>query len=172
MLHTAPLLQQAPDLAALAADMAAGRVQTLLMLNANPVYDAPADLDFAAKLAGVKLKIHAGLYADETALNVDWHLPTTHPLECWGDAYALDGTACLIEPTIKPLYDGRSLPEIVALFTEAEPVAGLDLLRSHWAATPAAGERWRKALLSGVFRGWCGAARHRAGWAAPPRWHL
>ena len=153
VLHTAPLLQQRPDLAALATDIDAGRVQALLMLDANPVYNAPADLDFAARLARVKLKIHAGLYADETALNVDWHLPTTHPLEGWGDAYALDGTACLIQPTIKPLYDGRSPQEIVSLFLDAEPRQGLDLLRSHWGidGTPASAERWKKTLLSGVF---------------------
>ena len=131
VLHTEQLLLQGQDLATLAADMAAGRVQALLMIHANPCYDAPADLDFTAKLARVKLKMHANLYADETALNVDWHLPLTHPLEAWGDARSLDGSASLIQPTIAPLYDGRSAAEILTLFTGPEPRAGLDLLRDY-----------------------------------------
>ena len=161
VLHTDPLLLQGGDLSALAADMAAGHVQALLMIGTNPVYDAPADLDFAAKLAGVKLKIHANLYADETALNADWHLPLTHPLEAWGDARSLDGTASLVQPTIAPLYDGRSAAEILTLFTGPEPRAGLDLLRDYWAGqgnaptanVTTADARWQQALLSGVFEG-------------------
>ncbi len=154
VLHTDPILLQGRTLDALAAEMAAGRVQALLMIDANPCYDAPADLDFVAKLARVGLKIHANLYADETGLNADWHLPLTHPLEAWGDARSLDGTASLIQPTIAPLYDGRSAAEILTLFTGPEPRAGLDLLRAYWASQgDAAGfdARWQQALLSGVM---------------------
>ena len=41
--------QQQQSLQELVADMAAGKVDTLLMLDTNPVYTAPADLDFAAR---------------------------------------------------------------------------------------------------------------------------
>ena len=37
--------------------MEAGKVDTLVMLGTNPVYTAPADLDFAAALAQVPLSV-------------------------------------------------------------------------------------------------------------------
>ena len=43
--------QRGRSIAALAGEMAAGRVSTLLMLGTNPVYDAPTDLEFARALA-------------------------------------------------------------------------------------------------------------------------
>ena len=39
------------NLASLVADMKSGAVKTLLILGGNPVYDAPADLDFASAMA-------------------------------------------------------------------------------------------------------------------------
>ena len=48
-------------LASLVADMNSGAVKTLLMLGGNPVYDAPADLDFAGALAKVT-SVHLSLY--------------------------------------------------------------------------------------------------------------
>ena len=58
------------------------------------------------------------LHVDETATLADWHLPLLHPLESWGDARALDGTVTLIQPTIQPLYDGRSPIEILSMMLD------------------------------------------------------
>ena len=44
---------QQHSLQQLVADMAAGKVDTLLMLGTNPVYSAPAELDFAGALRRV-----------------------------------------------------------------------------------------------------------------------
>ena len=38
-----------------------GKVKTLLILGGNPVYNAPADLDFAEALAKVPTTIHLSL---------------------------------------------------------------------------------------------------------------
>ena len=111
--------------------MADGSVDTLIVLGANPVYDAPGALDFAQAMERVRLKIHAGLYYDETAAHSDWHLPQAHPLESWGDARALDGTVSLIQPTIAPLYNGRSAHEILAFLGRGTVEGGLDLLKQH-----------------------------------------
>ena len=43
-----------------------GEVQALIVLGANPVYDAPGALDFGKRMERVPLKVHAGLYYDET----------------------------------------------------------------------------------------------------------
>jgi molybdopterin-containing oxidoreductase family iron-sulfur binding subunit len=53
--------------AALVDDMRAGRVSTLVIVGGNPVFDAPADLAFADAMAKVGLRIHLGLYEDETS---------------------------------------------------------------------------------------------------------
>ena len=150
--YTAPVVAEADTMRELATALEAGGVQTLLMLDVNPVYDAPADLDFGRLLARVPLKLHAGLYEDETADHSDWHLPLLHPLEAWGDARAVDGTVGFIQPTIAPLYGGRSVGEILSLLIDPEPRSGRDLLRAHWqgAADGAAfAPQWQGMLLAG-----------------------
>ncbi|HJU26014.1 MAG TPA: TAT-variant-translocated molybdopterin oxidoreductase, partial [Rhodanobacteraceae bacterium] len=69
------------SLRALAAAMHEGQVDTLLVLGGNPVYDAPADLDFDAALKRVPHLLHLGLYRDETGALAEWHLPMAHELE-------------------------------------------------------------------------------------------
>ena len=136
--YTAPVpMLGAEPLADLTQAMARGEVGTLLMLGVNPVYDAPGDLGFSEHLEQVPFKIHANTYADETAAHADWHLPLAHPLESWGDARALDGTVGLIQPTVAPLYGGRSGLEILTLFGAEVPVTegpeqGLALLKRRW----------------------------------------
>jgi MoCo/4Fe-4S cofactor protein with predicted Tat translocation signal len=150
---TASAEAEAESLGALTAAMARGEVGTLVMLDVNPAYDAPADLDFAEHLGRVRLKIHAGLYADETAQRCDWHLPLAHPLESWGDARSLDGTVSLLQPTIAPLYGGRSVAEILSLLATPEaPRGGHDLLRAHWQES-VDDAAWHEALLHGFLPG-------------------
>ena len=75
-----------------------GQVECLLILGGNPVYTAAADLQFDQALGKVPLRIHLGLYEDETSRLCHWHLPETHYLEAWSDARAFDGTASLVQP--------------------------------------------------------------------------
>jgi molybdopterin-containing oxidoreductase family iron-sulfur binding subunit len=149
VLHTDPVVAQAEPFSGLIDAMRSGEVETLIMLDCNPVYSAPGDADFAELLQKVGLKIHAGLHVDETAIRCDWHLPLSHPLESWGDARSLDGTATLIQPTIQPLYDGRSAIEIVSLLIDPSPAAGVDLLRGVWQSKT----DWHQALLAGFVAG-------------------
>ncbi len=117
-----PIVDHGADggsLDALVRDASAGRVDTLVILDANPVYDAPADLEFAAALARVPTSIHCGLHYDETARRCTWHVPQAHELETWSDARAFDGTATIQQPLIAPLYGGRSLHELIAMLDGA-----------------------------------------------------
>ncbi len=66
----------------LVADMDAGKVEVLLILGGNPVYTAPADLGFARRVSRRSaLRVHLGLYDDETSLLCHWHVPEAHYLE-------------------------------------------------------------------------------------------
>ena len=49
---------QIADLKALVADLNSGKVDWLVILNSNPVYDAPADLDFKTALNKAKVSVH------------------------------------------------------------------------------------------------------------------
>jgi len=88
--------------------MQAGKVDTLVTIGANPVYAAPANLDFAGALRQVPLSVALSLYADETALAATWHMPMAHEYEAWGDARAFDGTVTIQQPQARPLYEGNS----------------------------------------------------------------
>ncbi len=122
----------ASQIGQLVANMHAGKVETLLILGGNPVFDAPADLNFAAALKKVKNPIHLGLYDDETSRLCRWHLSQAHFLEAWGDARTYDGTLSLAQPLIEPLCDGRSAIEVLAMILGQRPpgdplITGIDL---------------------------------------------
>ncbi len=98
----------------LARDMAANKVATLIILGGNPVYDAPADLDFATALGNVKTSIHLHEYVNETSKKTSWHVPRAHFLEAWGDVRTWDGTITIAQPLIAPLYGGLSSIELLS----------------------------------------------------------
>ena len=112
--------------------MQAGQADTLLILGDNPVYTAPADLDFAAHLAPVKVRMHLGIYEDETAALCQWHIPEAHPLETWSDARAADGTATILQPLIAPLYDGKSAHELLVALFDQSGRSGHDIVQDYW----------------------------------------
>jgi len=146
---------QRQQLAELTEHMNAGDIDTLVMLGSNPVYNTPVDLDFAGAMKQVATTIHCGLYYDETAIESTWHLPRAHYLEAWGDARAWDGTRSIQQPLIKPLFDGKTPDELLAMLT-AQPVTdSYDLVRSTFQRQKlVTGETfekaWRKALHDGV----------------------
>ncbi|HYK40997.1 MAG TPA: TAT-variant-translocated molybdopterin oxidoreductase, partial [Thermoanaerobaculia bacterium] len=142
-------------LSELARDMAAGRVSTLVILGGNPVFTAPADLEFAARLSGVKRRIHLSPYVDETSAACQWHIPQTHFLESWSDARAFDGTASIVQPLVAPLYEGRSAHEVVAALAGAPESSGYEIVRNQWRGKlPGDFEgAWRRALHDGVIAG-------------------
>lgn len=125
-------VNQLESLRSLALDMNAGRVEMLVIVGGNPVYDAPADFYFTEALLKVPWRAHLSLYADETSADCQWHVPTTHELEMWSDARAFDGTVSVIQPLIAPLFNGKSPHELLAAFGENPYRSGYDLVREFW----------------------------------------
>jgi molybdopterin-containing oxidoreductase family iron-sulfur binding subunit len=146
----------AESIRSLVADMNGGKVDTLLILGANPVYTAPADLDFLEALKKVGLRVHLGQYDDETGFWCQWHLPEAHYLEAWGDVRAFDGTVSIVQPMIAPLYQGRSALEVLAIAMGQPDVSGYEIVRKYWAGQRGAGEFeewWKTSLEKGVIEG-------------------
>jgi MoCo/4Fe-4S cofactor protein with predicted Tat translocation signal len=142
----------------LVTDVRAGKVDLLVILGGNPAYDAPADLDFANVLKNgrIPLRVHLGLYQDETAELCQWHINQSHELEAWGDARAYDGTVGIIQPLIAPLYSGKSALEFVALLSGQAEAPGYDLVRAFWQKQHSGADFeqfWRKSLHDGWIDG-------------------
>jgi MoCo/4Fe-4S cofactor protein with predicted Tat translocation signal len=104
---------QIADVKALVADLNAGKVDWLVILNANPVYSAPADLYFADAFNKAKIVAHLGSHLDETGQAAHWHIPSAHYLESWSDARSYDGTVSIVQPMIDPLYGGKSAHDVL-----------------------------------------------------------
>lgn len=104
----------ATSLADLAGAIKGGAVKTLVILNGNPVYNAPADLDWAALQKSVPDVIRYGYYVDETSALAGTQIASTHYLEAWGDARTVDGTIVPVQPMILPLFNGLTDIEVLA----------------------------------------------------------
>ncbi len=140
------------SLAGLARDMAAGRVSTLMVLDANPVLHAPPSWHFTEALGRVPLSVSFSAFPDETAMATRWRAPLAHSLESWGDVRGPDGTASLIQPMVKPLFSGRSSLAALAMLDPAGPRPGdHDRIRRQWNATDDG--HWRDLLVAGVIEG-------------------
>ncbi len=151
-------VNQTESIKDLGADMRGGKVDLLVILGGNPAYDAPADLNFAEALKSNKtpLRVHYGLYQNETAELCQWHVNATHELEAWGDARAYDGTVSIIQPLIAPLYNGKSALEFVALLSGQADATGYDLTRAYWQKQHSGADFeqfWRKSLHDGWIEG-------------------
>jgi molybdopterin-containing oxidoreductase family iron-sulfur binding subunit len=149
-------IDQGESLRDLVRDMSADRVQVLVVLGSNPVYETPADLAFGEAFDRVPFRVHLGLYEDETAVQCHWHVPETHFLESWSDTRGHDGTVSIVQPLIAPLYAGRSAHELLAAMLERGR-SSHDVVRAHWQSSAVFADdfevSWRRALHDGVVAG-------------------
>jgi molybdopterin-containing oxidoreductase family iron-sulfur binding subunit len=139
-------------------DANAGKVNTLVILGGNPVYNAPADLKFREALGKVQNRIHLGPYVDETAVESTWHVNEAHYLECWGDGRAYDGTASIQQPLIAPLFNGKSAIELLAVLSDYPQKSGYDIVKTLWLKSLGGEKAWNKAVHDGVIAGTAFAA--------------
>ncbi len=98
------LIPAAKTLQELTSEINRGSVQTLVMLDVNPVYTSSPEIGFAEALTKVKTSLHLGYHTDETAKASTWHFPRSHFLESWGDLVGTDGSASIVQPIIEPLF--------------------------------------------------------------------
>src|SRR5262249_25291700 len=117
----------------------------------------PADLEFAKAMEKVALRVHLGLYEDETSRLCHWHVAQAHELESWSDARSLHGSITILQPLIAPLYDGRTAHELLAAFGEQPDKTRHDIVKDYWKGRLPAGSSdfetaWRTALHDGVVK--------------------
>ncbi|MGK4004081.1 TAT-variant-translocated molybdopterin oxidoreductase [Sorangium sp. So ce1036] len=144
------------DLPALCDEIRRGGVDTVVLLENNVVYTAPADLELSTLLRSVPNRAYLGLYEDETAASCDWFIPAAHELEAWGDARAYDGTISMVQPLIEPLFQGRTVAEVLAVLAGERTPRARDLLREAWRARRGGADFdafWEDALRRGLVQG-------------------
>ncbi len=162
VVYTDPL-EVTPDtdgMADLAKEIDSGAVKTLVILGSNPIYSAATDVDFAQIFGKLPLRIHFGLYRDETAELCHWHVPEAHFLESWSDARGYDGTIGIVQPLIAPLYDGKSIHEMAAVLMGQAGHSAHDIVRDYWKGQRPAKQSdkefenfWETTLHDGVMAG-------------------
>jgi len=147
--------EQFVDLKSLVADLNAGKVDWLVMLGVNPLYSAPADLNFADAMGKAKVTVHLGSHLDETGSVSTWHINKAHYLESWSDARAYDGTITIIQPMIDPMYGGKSSHDVFQTLLDNPQASAYDAVVAN-AKTYVKGDfatAWRKALHDGWVEG-------------------
>ncbi|HTW95039.1 MAG TPA: TAT-variant-translocated molybdopterin oxidoreductase [Tepidisphaeraceae bacterium] len=146
------------NLAELAADLVDGKVDTLVMIGVNPVYNAPADVPMQSALQ--EMTRRGGFSAamashyDETSFNCLWHIPAAHYLESWGDVRAQDGSASIIQPLIAPLYGAHTQWELMETMLGRPDRDGLEIVRDFWRERGGAQDYeawWVRSLQKGVI---------------------
>jgi molybdopterin-containing oxidoreductase family iron-sulfur binding subunit len=125
---------QIEQLGELIKEIDGGAVKMLVILGGNPVYNTPVDLKLTKeRLVKIPLRVHLGMYEDETAALCQWHLSEKHFLETWSDTRAYDGTVSIVQPLVEPLYGSKSAHEVVQVFfKENYDKKDYDIVQEYW----------------------------------------
>lgn len=152
--HKAPYLIPGASITDLSKQLDAGKVKTLIALDANPAYNAPADLKIDEKLSKVDEVISLSSHADKTTKLAKWQVPLSHFLESWGDVASADGTLGVVQPLIRPLYKSQSLTAFMHLIATGTFQKDYDVVKETWKGllkTATLGKPWRRVLHDGVW---------------------
>ena len=119
------------DIQTLLQEIASGSIDALIINDVNPVYDLPNGQDFAAALQKVKLVISVADRIDETSKHATYVCPDHHYLESWGDVDTGGQLINFKQPTMKPLFNTRSILDSLCLWS-GQKKTGQDIVRETW----------------------------------------
>lgn len=133
-------------------DLNNGDIDTIVLVGTNPVFTAPANLNFSEALANAGQVIHLSDYYNETSKLADWHINRAHFLESWGDGYSYTGTRSVIQPQIEPLFSGVSEIEFLNIILNGRQGKGYNLVQETWKSYYGTdfNSRWEEVLHDGL----------------------
>jgi MoCo/4Fe-4S cofactor protein with predicted Tat translocation signal len=137
----------------LTGDLNAGKIEMLVILGTNPVYSAPASLNFKTAIRKARLVVHLAQYFDETSRWSHWHVPEAHYLETWSDARAFDGTTTIQQPLVAPLYENKSVHEVVSILIGKPDQSSHDSVKGYW-QTQLKGANFDNVWKTSLHDGW------------------
>ncbi len=113
-------------------ELKTGKIDAVIFLGSNPVYNTHFGKDIAASLSKIKLSISTSDRLDETAKLCTFNCPTTHFLESWGDVEPVQGFYSIIQPTIGKIFkDTRGSEESLLAWSGTESDY-YDYVRNYW----------------------------------------
>jgi MoCo/4Fe-4S cofactor protein with predicted Tat translocation signal len=132
------------------ADLKAGKIDAVLFLGSNPVFDTIYGAEITEGLKKVKLSVALSERADETASKCQYVALSTNYLESWGDASPKQGYYSLIQPVISNIFNSRQAES--SLLTWAGQSSDYQAyLKNFWVSNILSGKSWTQALHDGVF---------------------
>lgn len=141
------------DVLGLVEQMKAGRVECLIVHDLNPIHCLPASAGFEQALSKVGLVVSLAALADETSEASGLLLPDNTSVESWGDASPRPGVRSIVQPTLRPLHDTRSIGDTIlaigramggAVASQLPEGSWKSVLEAAWSDTS-----WRQALANG-----------------------
>ncbi len=135
------------------------QVAAAIFFNANPVYNHPQGAIIAKYLPQVPLSMATNDRLDETATLVHYNTPDHHYLESWNDASPQKNLFSLVQPTITPIFNTRSAPESLLLWSKAPVENYYSFLQSEWKKNLFIQQKehkdfitfWDQCLYQGIF---------------------
>jgi molybdopterin-containing oxidoreductase family iron-sulfur binding subunit len=147
----------AQEVLQLVEDMNSGNVGALLMAGVNPAYSLPNAAEFKKGIEKVDLTVSFTMKEDETAILCEYLAPTPHYLESWDDVEIKRGTVCLMQPTIRPIFNTRQFQDNLLIWTGINS-SYYEFLKSNWDNSS---KSFNQALQDGIVE--TGATTSNAG---------
>ena len=137
-------------------DAAAGKVDAVIFMDCNPVYDYAGGVSLQKALADnkIKFKLSTSKMLDETSALCDYVAPDHHYLESWNDFEPKRGMFTLSQPTIRPVFNTRQVQESLLTWSEAADTSYYNFLQKEWKGKQQGGDFqqfWDTVLYTGVF---------------------
>lgn len=130
-------------------ELNAGKIEAVIFLACNPVYDTVIGKKIEAGLSKAKLSVSTADRVDETAVLCQYNCPTTHFLESWGDVEPIEGHISLIQPTIGKIFKDTRSSEDSLLSWSGDTSGFYSYVKNRWASNYSVD--WNSALELGVY---------------------
>lgn len=138
----------------LISDALRGEVDVLILQGVNPAY-ARVSSDFEQALSKIPLVVSVGYELDETARLAHIAIGESHFLECWGDDESVEGYFAIQQPTIEPLFQTKSMGELLLEWSEVAAVDYRLHVKDFWRKRAGAANFeswWQEKLKAGFWR--------------------
>lgn len=155
-------LSMSSDMMDFANDLKSGKIQVVINMDTNPVFNLPSDLNIGELLSKAKTVISMSETANETTAISHYVLPINHTLESWGDGQTRNNVMSLQQPVISPLYNSREKEAILLNWMNGGTDYNYDIyynyVRTRWEnevypsfnSSVGFNEFWNNALHDGV----------------------
>ncbi|MFY7877132.1 MAG: 4Fe-4S dicluster domain-containing protein, partial [Pirellula sp.] len=131
--------------------------KSLWIVTPNPVFTVAGDVELVTAIQSISDSVYLSNYDDETADFCAWTVPSTHPLEAWGDVQSSNGVYGVGQPMIDPLLIGSKSPiEFLSIMADLPEVRAEKIVMetARLALGGSLSERqWKECLHVGYLAG-------------------